>query len=259
VITLDVVVIDYRTPDLLKDFVDSYAEHSWPGCTLTVADVDPVSGQTKQLAADYVASYIGFDRNVGYGRACNESVTLTDGEGEVILLANADTRLSSGLIECVQALMTFENWGALGPRQVNEVNQIVHAGIVGHERSPHPRAWNEIDYGQHSYIDEDVLSISGSLYFIKRTVWNLLTNCELYRDYQPDANGPLLETPHYFEETWCSYHMRAHGYRTVFYGPVQMIHLWHKASPHGGWADQQFRTSQHMHRTACAAHGIICE
>jgi GT2 family glycosyltransferase len=257
--SIDIVVCDYHTPQLLADFITSYNTHHYEGCTLTVADVEPTELRARDLAQEHQLNYLAFNRNVGYGRACNEAVYHAGGTGEVILLANSDTRLTAGLAECADVLMAHGDWGALGPRQVNEHNQIVHAGIVGLEIKPYPRAWLEPDMGQHSYIDETTLSVSGSLYFVKRKLWEEMANCELYQAWQPGVNGAFLETPHYFEETFCSYHLRAHGYKVVYYGPVAMTHLWHRASTLGGDADRSMPMSRAMHRNACSVHSIVSE
>lgn len=250
---VDVVVVNYKTHDLLADFVLSYEKYAFAGCRLTIVDICPDILWTP--SEDY--GYISLVDNVGYGRACN--LGASSGLNDVILLANADTLLTDRFAECYDALDANPEWGVLGPRQVNEQGSITAGGIFGTDRSPAQRGWNERDMGQYSDIREDALTVSGALYFIKRVVWTELTNCEFFQLAQPGVVGAFLETPHYFDETFCSYHAREHGYKCVYYGAVQMVHYWHRASPHGGWADNQFNTSQAMHRAACGIHGIECE
>ena len=250
---VDVVVVNYKTNDLLADFVNSYEKHKFDGCTLTVVDIEPAMS----LADPLRYTYKSFTENVGYSKACN--VGASYGTNDVILLANADTVLSEGLEECYNALIGFDDWGCLGPRQVNDQNQITAGGVFGHTQSPKQRSWLEPDHGQCNDVREDALTISGALYFVKRSVWNELTSCPTFQQTNPGAIGAFLDTPHYYEETFCSYHMRAHGYRCVFYGAVKMVHYWHRASPAGGWADQQMARSRDLHRAACATHGIPCE
>jgi hypothetical protein len=132
------------------------------------------------------------------------------------------------------------------------------AGIFGTNAAPVHRGWNEIHRGQ--YLDvSDAVTVSGSAYFVKRTVWEELANCSLYREVAPDAAGAFLPTPHYYEETWASYHCREHGYRVIYYGPITMVHKWHQASPVGGWAEQQMPASRELFRRACVHHGIACD
>jgi hypothetical protein len=101
--------------------------------------------------------------------------------------------------------------------------------------------------------------VSGSAYFIKRKVWDFLTECPTYREVAPKARGAFLPTSHYFEETFCSYHAQAHGWKVMYYGPVVIRHEWHQASPVGGWAERQFPVSQKYFREACGRHGIPCD
>lgn len=254
---VDVVVVSYKTPDLLEDFCASYQRHAFDGCTLAVVEVTLDSPYASQIAEKYGAEYVMFQENVGYARACNEGAR--DGINDVILLANADTVLTAGLLECYMALMGRPDWGILGPRQVDEHGRFTAGGIFGTETSIGQRGWQENDVGQYSDVREDAMSVSGSLYFIKRKVWQELTDCRYMQKAYPCIEGAFIPTPHYYEETACSYHARAHGYKIVFYGPVQMIHHWHKASVHGGWADRQVETSKAMMRQFLGSHGIICE
>lgn len=253
---VDVVVVNYRTPLLLADFIESYRENSFRGCTLTVVDVDPlpVDAFYDHPAVDTV---VELDTNVGYGAACNHGAQF--GMNEVILLANADTLLSDKLLECYDVLRHIPEWGVLGPRQVDQQNRLTAAGVFGDPQHPQMRGWHERDTGRYSDIRDDALTVSGALYFIKRAVWDELTRCPIYQKESGGACGAFLETPHYFEETACSYHARAHGYKCVYYGAARMIHLWHQASEIGGWAEKQFLTSQSLFRKFCAAHDILCE
>ena len=259
---VDVVVVNYKTPDLLRDFVESYEKYSGAvntgaGCHLYIIDIQPddPDGWLPGLYPNY--TYVATEENLGYARGCNLGASL--GENDVILLANADTALSEGFQECYEELISHEDWGVLGPRQVDTHNRITAGGIFGTETSIGQRGWQETDWGQYSDVREDAMSASGSLYFIKRALWDELTTCEFMQAAYPGIEGAFIPTPHYYEETCCSYHARNHGYKIVFYGPVQMIHHWHAASEHGGWADQQVQTSKTMMRQFLGSHSIVCE
>lgn len=253
---LDVVVVDYHTPDLLREFIDSYDRFAPPGATLTIVMVD--YGREDEQSTGSVRT-IWIADNCGYAHACN--VGAEGGTNDVVLLANADTLLTEGLTECCEALMAHEDWGVLGPRQVDENGRITCGGIFGTDESISQRGWQEFDHGQYSSVRDDAKSVSGSLYFVKRKVWQELTDCPVMQEFQPDSQGAFIHTPHYYEETCCSYHARAHGYKIVFYGPVQMIHYWHKAHQIGSWADQPTTVegSKQMMREFCALHSIQCE
>lgn len=254
---VDVVVVNFYTDDLLKDFVKSYAKSSFDGCTLTVVDVGIEDHRGFGVWQEIEYRYIGFQENIGYARACNAGAE--HGQNDVILLANADTLLTKDLKACYYALIHQESWGILGPRQVDDNNRITAGGIFGTDTNIGQRGWQEPDSGQYSDIRDDAKSVSGSLYFIKRSLWEELTNCEYMQRYSPDIKGAFIETPHYYEETCCSYHARAHGFKVVYYGPAKMVHLWHRASPHGGHADQKVEESKAMMRDFCRQHSIVCE
>jgi hypothetical protein len=249
---LDVVVINYKTDELLSDFIYSYAQNAWEGCTLTAVHVE-VNTLPKMFKLIVPHHSLGFADNVGYARACNEGAS--HGQNDVILLANADTVLSDGLRECHDALMAHDDWGVLGPRQTNEQNLITAGGIFGTETSIGQRGWNQPDNGQFNAVEE-AMSVSGSLYFIKRKVWDELTQCEYMQAMFPGIQGAFIPSKHYYEETCCSYHARHHGYKCIFYGPVKMTHYWHKSSVVGGHADQQVEPSKQLMRQFLDSHGI---
>lgn len=257
--SLDIIVVNYHTPHDLDAFLASLNRFPPTGpASLTVVDVD--TGEEKTTPFDWAGgtgSRIAVTDNIGYGRACN--LAAQQGENAVIAMFNADVEVTACSLDfCKAALVAGTDWGVLSPCQVDTYNRIRHAGIFGSNSSPVHRGWNEIHRNQYSDVREAV-TVSGSAYFIKRTVWDELTQCELYREVAPDATGAFLPTTHYYEETYCSYHSREHGHRVMYYGPMTMIHKWHQASPVGGWAEQQMPISREYFRKACAHHGIDCD
>jgi GT2 family glycosyltransferase len=258
-VSIDLVVVNYRTPLDLAAFIESLNRHPpVVDATLTVVDVATTEAQptTVAWAGGQARRYAATD-NIGYGRACN--LGALDGVGDVIALFNADVEVTEWAVDaCHDALMAKPDWAVLGPRQIDEQRRIRHAGIFGTNTSPAHRGWQETDSGQYNDIQKAV-TVSGSAYFVKRTVWEELTNCRLYREIAPHATGAFLPTSHYYEETWFSYHCRAHGHNVIYYGPVTIIHKWHRASPVGGWAEQQMPNSRNYFRYACQHHEISCD
>jgi len=257
---VDVVVVNYHTPELLADFVRSYQAHRFGVSTLTVINVEEAEGPLPpEVETADVVEWV--EQNIGYGAACNLGLSLPrPAPNRVVLLANADTFLTAGLEECVKNLLDEPEWGILGPRQVDSRGFITAGGIFGPPDAPKLRGWHQPDNnGLYGDVRSDALTVSGSLYFIKRSVAEELTECELFQKVQPGATGPFLETPHYYEETWCSYHAREHGYKCVYYGPVTMWHHWHKSSPVGGYAEHSMAFSRGLYKEACAVHEICCE
>jgi GT2 family glycosyltransferase len=260
---LDVVMVNYRTPDDRAAFIDSLIEHlPTVDFTFTVVDVgvDLISsmdhdGQAANVETIAMNTWrIALSENVGYARACNFGAAM--GTSEIIGLFNADVVLTADAIDdCCAALAEHDEWGILGPRQVDARGRLRHAGIFGSHEQPRHRGWDEPNRGQYQDVAPAV-SVSGSAYFIKRKVWQELTDCTLYQEIAPDAGGAFLPTAHYYEETWASYHAHAHGHQVIYFGEATVIHKWHQASPIGGWADRQMKESRAYFRAACDHHGI---
>src|SRR4051794_7359744 len=105
---IDVVMVNYRTPNDAQRFVVSYVGTRPPNTSLWVANVDPT---VTDLAAMELAlvdvpgdtSLTTWSANVGYARACNEAAGL--GNREIIAFFNADTHLSPGLLQELDAAM----------------------------------------------------------------------------------------------------------------------------------------------------------
>jgi GT2 family glycosyltransferase len=254
-VSIDLVVVNYKTPGDLGEFIDSLIAYPpWVDAGLTVINVDTHSYVDRLPWAGRCGRVVGVAGNIGYGRACNLGARY--GGRDQIAFFNADVVITPKSLDlCYAALAGNENWGILGPRQVDEAHRIRHAGIFGSLTQPLHRGWGETDHGQYCDV-LDAVTVSGSAYFVKRSVFEELSKCPIYRQSAPDAQGALLPTPHYYEETYLSYHAQAHGHKVAYYGWATMIHKWHRASPLGGWADQQMPISQKLFRAACDAHNI---
>src|SRR5688572_16369997 len=238
---VDMVVVNYQTPGDLHRFLQSVklADIHIP-YTLTVVNVSPGMNDVnvvKDWAWGFTFLYVEHEENVGYARACNDAVKYPD--REVVAFFNADVEVLPGSVEaCYEALVSREERGILGPRQTDRAGYITSAGCFGSNINTSARGWKSRDDGRtYADIRDDAVTVSGSAYFVKRTVWDQLASCELFTkcpevsELRPE--GAFLPTHHYYNETWTSYHARHHGYSVVYYGPVKMIHEWHQSSPVG--------------------------
>lgn len=196
----DVVVVNYRTPTDLEGFLASYAAHGcfWGG-SLTVVNVSPMPADlavVKRWEECIDLTHITFKENVGYARACNRGALV--GQGDVVALFNADVVLrADALTHCYEAIRDNPTWGVLGPRQVDDRNRLVGCGIYGLPDQPRQGAWMQTDVGQCSSVRLDALTVSGSAYFVRRDVWEMLTACPIYQEVCGGADGGFLPTPHY--------------------------------------------------------------
>jgi GT2 family glycosyltransferase len=254
-VDIDLVVVNYKTYDDLATFLSSLREFE-PSCTysLTVVDVDGDPEKFELIDAPG-ASLIGTDLNIGYSRACNMGAA--NGSGRHVAFFNSDTWFVNDFCidYCVNFLDENENVGIVGPLQYDSQKRATHGGIFGSLSAPQHRGWLSPNVNNFRR-NEKAVTVSGSAFFVKRSVWDELTACPIYYHKYPFANGAFLPTPHYFEETWCSYHAQAHGHEVWFLGIAEMVHEWHKASPQGGHADKQFEKSKAMFVDMCEAHGI---
>lgn len=270
---VDIIVVDYRTPDDLRRFLRSVPaaltidSTGWAvACDQWVGLVDSMEDRSAAVPFVDAENIIFFLQNVGYGRAVNTLASV--GKREVLAIFNADIELSPGAIgECYAALMSNDRWGALGPAQLDDRRRFVHGGIMGTNTAPVMRGWMEGDRGQHDDVRDDAVSVAGAAYFIKRQAWDEMAGCPTYEVIRgalslapsSETAGAFLATPFYYEETWCSYHLRAHGWQVVYYGPVRITHGFHQAVTKNemqDWAKRNYAIGQQMFRDACEIHGI---
>lgn len=258
---MDLVVVSYQTPPDLSRFLEAYSEvEGEVDARLTVVNVEPWADDHEVLEAwagklESLAGGISHRENIGYARACNDAAS--GGDGDIVGFFNADTELRPGVLRTVLAAFdTNADVGIVGPKQVDEHGRVTHAGIFGTNEQPSLRGWHAADRGAFDDVRTDAVSVSGAAYFVRRSMWEELTACESYQAIAPGADGAFLPTQHYYEETFCSYHARAHGWDVMYLGDVTMIHRWHRASPIGGFADRMMEQSRRYFRAACDVHGI---
>ena len=252
--SVDIIVVSYKTDDLLRRFIDSYRQFTpTTPSTLTVIDV----ATTGNDVFSDVEHYVPVHDNCGYSLACNLSSTLTD--SDVIAFFNADTAFVDDrcVDRCVEFLNEHEQVAVVGPLQYSSERRVTHAGIFGTLDRPEHRGWQAPVYDAYRG-DEQAVTVSGAAYFIKRSVWDELTNCPIYRKGFPQVDGAFLPTPHFWEETYASYHAQAHGYEVWYLGSAEMIHEW-KQSPAGEGSrvtGSSLKDAQAMFRAACDEHDI---
>lgn len=251
---IDLCIINYNTESKLKRLI-SYLEPNDSIYKLYIADNGSIDGSVNYLKTLYLND-VEFNTNIGYSAACNQLAA--KGKGDIIGLLNADVWLTTSDLMAIQ--QSFDNdltVGILGPKQRDEDGYITHAGIQGDERTARPRGWKVYDPDDTHYRHvEDMVSVSGSAYFVRRSIWEDLTSCPIYQELYPDVSGAFLPTPHYFEETFCSYHARAHGYRVFYDGRISIGHSWHASHALGSEHDLKFNESKEIFRRACNAHRI---
>lgn len=266
---IGIVVVSYHANEDLTNFCWSLvkADPQIPfSVNIQLVEVTPEELEVAEGLVDMLAEKATFAGitthvdNCGYARACNDGAHWTNliVDADTYAFFNADTEIRPGVLEhCVQTLWSDDSYAVVGPRQVTSAGNLTAAGIFGTEAHPQHRGWFEPSHdGRYQDIRPDCVTVSGAAYFIKAPVWNELRDCTLYQTADPDSYGAFLQTPHYFEETWCSYHARAHGYKVVYDGAVTMVHEWMGSTPGHHWGAQKFEESRPIFRAACDIHGI---
>lgn len=263
---IDLCVVNYNTRPLLQRLLDTLHKDvnqlnkNWK---LYISDNDSRDDTVhwiRENDSKYKINRVHLNANIGYSAACNQLAA--NGDSEIIGLLNADVWITNNDVNAIQKIFD-ENTDIhiLGPKQRDEYGNIRHGGIVGTNTAPRHRGWNEVDREDNLYRDRvNCVTVSGSAYFIRRNVWNAMTNNEKYQEMFPGIKGAFLPTPHYYEETWCSYFARHLGYNVVYDGSVSIGHSWHASSPKPGQgyshADAQFQLSQSIFRKTCDIIGI---
>ena len=264
--TVDLCVVNYKTPLHLERLIHCLLTESsidnriW---RLLIAD-NGGDEESKYVIKQYsdVIDYVFYNENIGYSAACNQMANA--GTSDYVALLNSDIWMPDSAVNQIINFMDSDpSIAVVGPKQINEAGRIVHAGIVGTNEAPKHRGWKLEDRNDEMFKDiVDCVTVSGSAYFVRKSIWNELADCPKYRasveymNVPEQYSGAFLPTPHYYEETFCSYHATAHGYRVVYNGEISIGHTWHASSAIGGEADQHFRVSQKIFRQACDYHEI---
>jgi glycosyltransferase involved in cell wall biosynthesis len=266
---IDLCIVSYNTKDKLKRLIDTLSsDYKSDMFNLYVLDNNSTDGSQEYLTdvvkpMGWPGEIILSSFNYGYSFACN--LLASRGKSNVLGLLNADVWLRTQDVNAIESRMYELDVDIYGPKQRDEMGRITHAGIFGTNTKPQHRGWKAQDPEDQLFRDTlDAVTVSGSAYFVKRTVWENLTYDPEYINllgYLVGTNqiplwsilsdGAFLPTPHYYEETWCSYYARHRGYSVVYDGYVSIGHSWHASSDIGGEQDSKFKVSQSIFRDAC--------
>ena len=258
---LNLIAINFKTYDLIDRFLDSLRRFP-PRCETTLTIIDNATDRAKLAALDVSGLPVEVHKipvaaNLGYARACNLGALL--GEGRYVALLNSDTRFTNP--DCLDRMVEFMDakpeCAVAGPLQVDDAGMVTHAGIFGSHAAPQMRAFHHPMRPEYR-LDSRCITVSGSAYFVRRTVWDEMTACPIFMACSPYAMGAFLHTEHYFEESWLSWHVHGHGYEVWYVGSAEMEHLWHKSSPEDDPRDVGlFQRSRETFRFACTKHDLL--
>lgn len=223
---IDAAIVDYDTPELAAACLGSILRRG-TGRFRSVTVVD--------------AKALGWS----YSWSVNEA--LAGGAGDIVLALNADTRMLEAPDAVLDLFDADPTVAVVGPRQVDSNGMITHAGIFGTNQQPGFRCWQQPigRFEAETAGTEDAVTVSGSVYFARRSVWEEL--------------GGFLATDHFYEETWFSYLARNRGHRVLYTGAETWIHEFNQSPTSGAWRAHVAAESREIFRAACAREGILCE
>lgn len=253
---LDIIIVNYHTPKLIENLLDSYWKQSHKVETRTTFYI--INNDFQEGDNNYDASggwCFNKEENLGYGQACN--LVASYGVAPYLLFLNSDTEFiykSNVIDSCINIMKEDDTIGVVGPMQYDYDGKITHAGIFGPNSNPKHRGWKSKAISKFRDV-KDATTVSGSAMFVRRSVFNELANCEKYNGKFSGIEGAFLPTKHFYEETFLNYHAREHGYRVIYNGEAAMIHAWHKSSPVGSMSKTMLE-SKNMFKQACELHGI---
>ncbi|MDI3547848.1 MAG: hypothetical protein PWR10_1500 [Halanaerobiales bacterium] len=210
---IDLVITNYNTRDYLEKCITSIKKYTDLSYRLIVVDNGSTDGSLEYLRRLSNIELIENKENLGYAGACNQGILA--GDGDFIVLLNSDIEVTEGWIQPLIETAREEGVAVVGPKLINKNNEIVGAGVTRLDDAL-PRGWKQKD-GPGVFGDkEDVISVGGACYLIKR---ELLPVLGLFDE------GYFF----YFEELDYSLRAREKGYRVV-YCPEAKIYHHHEGS-----------------------------
>jgi GT2 family glycosyltransferase len=259
--TVDLAVVNYNTLDKLKRLLDTLHsdlsdEKIWK---LYIADNDSQDGSREWLKKNrdnYNIESVFFNPNVGYSEAINNISTVCD--SDIFCAVNADTWFDTAHVYAAQQTFDDPTQGIMGPKQLDERGAIRHAGIFwDRESDPIHRGWSHPDPEDKLFKTRNQCwTVSGSIYYVRRTVWDEMTYHPHYRHLFPRVTGAMLPTFMYFEETWTSIFADHLGWKVYYDGTIPTAgHSWH-ASNSPGDNTGHFHESRRLYRMTADRLGV---
>ena len=127
-IDVSVILVNYKTPDLLLDCLQTLYEHT-KGVTVEVLVIDNESGddsETRIQAAFPAVRWFQMGYNSGFSRASNRGIQ--NAGGRYVFLLNADTLLINDVLTQLVTLMDARpEVAGVCPMQINREGQVHHA------------------------------------------------------------------------------------------------------------------------------------
>ena len=211
---IDLIIVNYNTLPHLKSCLTSIQKFTRQPHQVMVIDNNSTDGSKEFLQELNGVKVIANEQNLGYARACNQGIL--HGNSKYLALLNSDIEVKEGWLEPLLTVLAEEDVAVVGPKMINKEGYIVGAGVDQINDSYWPRGWMEKEEPGVFDQQEDLISVGGACYLLKR---DLLPVLGLFDE----------EYFFYFEELDYSLRAREKGYRVV-YCPQSVVYHHHEGT-----------------------------
>lgn len=179
--SIDVVVVSYNSARFLPDCLDSLARQHLPCGRIIVVDNASGDGSAEWLRGRPEITAVLLERNIGYAAAAN--LGITHSSGEVVVVANSDTRFAADFTRVLQERFREDDRLALvSPLILRFDGETIDSAGQAMSAAVYPR---EIGYGrprrQLELREGPVFSVCGAAtVFARWALERLKTGTEYY-------------------------------------------------------------------------------
>jgi len=233
---LSIVILNYRTPDLLLECLSALERNPLTIGTLEVIVVDNASGDDSahRVRAEYPSVKV-IESEANGGFAAGNNLGIRQSQGRYLLVLNPDTQVHAGALdELLRFMDATPDAGAAGGQLIGmegEIQEscrefpnllaIILRGTPLHRYFPHNaslRRYLMSDWARDTLREVDWLL--GACLFIRREAW--------------DAVGPLDDGffMYYEDIDWC-YRTREAGWAVYYVPSAQITHHHRRESARG--------------------------
>ena len=234
------LAVDWNTPEMLRRAIQSSRRFDPHLRWVVFKNHHPDHPQVP----DDVETIV-WPTNVGHGAGINHAARRAWDlwRPDWFFVVNPDVVWIEPVVSKMEAFLSARpDVFAVGPKQVDSKWRITAAGIFGTNERPQHRFWHRHD--PKNVLARDLVesvTLAGSAFL-----------CDAVDFF---GFGGMLESHHYYSETWLMYHARAHGKKVFYWGEPVMIHEWHQSSPIGyPGTDGKMAEDRELFRRMCDEH-----
>ena len=222
--SLGLVVVTYRSSDVLAGFLDSLARSSLTPDELVVVDNSPTKVSLPKKGSPQAVSVIHRPDNPGYGTAANVGVAALSDSCDWVVVCNPDILVEKDTLQLLlDEARSHQNAGSLGPAIRNEDGSLypsaralpslsigIGHGLLGVVWPGNP--WTKAYRGDYeSSSTRETGWLSGSFLLLRREAWEAVSGFdEKYFMF--------------FEDVDLGWRLQQHGYQNLYVPSATAIH-----------------------------------